>query len=255
MRWIQQLADRPWFAGVLALAGVLLMLQGRVSPIHRAQAIDSTKPGSVAQALELLPLPTPSLASPSAPSSATAPAAASDAHLEPPTRRPEQAVAPFDTELATPIVRALAEAPTPVPAQHAQAPRPARTARTVMMGRAVPDEIEGASRPENLADPLAEASVSASLRLADDASAPFVLLESRTQAQPARARIGYGGEPTALPPSWLEVGDAPAPGWRIVRIDARSIDVLNPYGNPVRLQASRAGAPRSGADPYVLPRP
>jgi hypothetical protein len=41
---------------------------------------------------------------------------------------------------------------------------------------------------------------------------------------------------------WLEVGDAPAPGWRVIRIDATHVDLLSPAGNPLRVRCAGSQA-------------
>lgn len=109
--------------------------------------------------------------------------------------------------------------------------------RAPQMPARIPDAIEGTTTfAARDADALAPYTVSAALRILEE-DAPIVLQEVRQDAGPARARFGArpGSATTAVPTGWMELGDSPMPGWRIIRIQAQAVLLMTPLGNPVRL--------------------
>jgi hypothetical protein len=104
----------------------------------------------------------------------------------------------------------------------------------------IPDAIEGVASGRRDADALASLTIDAQVRMLDGQVAPFLAQAVKTAPQPARVQLRPRAPDARAQADggWFEVGDAPAPGWRIVRIDERQVDLLTPLGNPVRLRVA-----------------
>jgi len=130
----------------------------------------------------------------------------------------------------------------PGTASRSSAPRPEHPSAEPRVLSRIPDLIEGTPAVPRNADALAAVTVSAALRVLEE-DAPIVLQDVRLGPGPARARFATrtGRGDTLSAAGWLELGDAPLPGWRIIRIQPLAVTLITPLGNPVRLAA--AGGP------------
>jgi len=118
---------------------------------------------------------------------------------------------------------------------------PGAVQRSPPLSEAIPDAIEGTVAAPQAADALAPYTVTAALLLRE-ADAPFTLREIRLAPAPARARFASRNRETAAGPSygWMELGESPLPGWRLIRIQPQSVTLISPLGNPVRMAVTGA---------------
>lgn len=143
-----------------------------------------------------------------------------------------------------------------LPAGDSIAPPPAFIARGPSLAR-IPEFIEGAQRAHRLGDPLGPLTIEPALRVFDMRAAPFQLLAIRLEPGPARVRLqwreeGAHGRPLS---GWLEVGDSPDTGWRVVSIRTNDVLLLSPMGNPVLLHPKSGGTSAESLNASgVLPR-
>jgi len=42
----------------------------------------------------------------------------------------------------------------------------------------------------------------------------------------------------SVSPGWLEIGDSPGQGWRILKVDPAEVLLMDPQGNSVRLKST-----------------
>ncbi len=111
----------------------------------------------------------------------------------------------------------------------------------------IPDDIEGARRIAYQGDALDSYHVRAILKTLDGDGSPWVVQEIRSRPGAPRVRMSERA-PTGqwVPlPGWLEAGDSPARGWRVLAIDDQAIILVTPLGNLMRLPL----ASESPADP------
>jgi hypothetical protein len=104
--------------------------------------------------------------------------------------------------------------------------------------RPIPEMLEGVPVVRRDADALERLTILASLRYVDEGDGPYLVAGLRLDAGAPRVQLASrpGATPTPVVTGWLEVGDAPAPGWRVIRIDATLVDLLTPSGNPLRVR-------------------
>jgi hypothetical protein len=148
-----------------------------------------------------------------------------------------------DLRSLTQLTAAESEALASTHAVRQPLPGTARTLGRSQPTTPIPDTIEGVMAAPRSADALAPYTITAALRMLA-AEAPFVLLEIRLAPGPARARFAPRAREGSAPPSvgWLELGDSPLPGWRIIRIEAQSVTFMTPHGNPARMALAAAAA-------------
>jgi hypothetical protein len=221
------------------------------APQPMPAAWDRAPGGQAPQAADGTPGPAPA-PSPLAYPSAGPGAAAGDLRA---TLVPLRQFAQLSAHDAWPAVAAPSPLPGAPQAQAGQAPPASRPAPPrASAHRQIPELLEGIPVTRRDADALGSLTILGSLRFIEEQDSPYVVVALRTDAGAARVQLGSrpGARAWLAPTGWLEVGDAPAPGWRVVRIDAGAVDLLTPAGNPLRLHGP-AGYLRADPAP-VQPR-
>ena len=106
----------------------------------------------------------------------------------------------------------------------------------------IPDLIESTAPGDEPSDPLASMSLQADLLEVAPEAADLILVEIRASSGKllARLRPASGGEPSAG--AWFETGDAPAPGWTVVDLQADRVTLMSSQGQRVRLAVQPPGA-------------
>jgi hypothetical protein len=113
----------------------------------------------------------------------------------------------------------------------------------------IPERIEGVTTVDLRGDALGSFRVRAIRKLPDADNAPWAVREIRSESGTTRVRLslrtpGAGWEAV---PGWLEAGDSPARGWRLLAISAQEVLVATPLGNLMQLPLRPESVPAADA--------
>jgi hypothetical protein len=277
-------ALRRLLLGALVLTAVLGALQLRSAGSARLQGEDLQRQRAVAQATALLsavsmvppststsvPAPLPALPSPPVGQATVAPDANEPQRGQPPITPPDIpstlpplqrfAKATAHERLPPSLLASYAMSDNAgnagawdlPPAESTASGGAARMRANAGAGaprRPIPDRIEGTAPSRRDTDALVAVTIDSGLRLVDERDAPFRLSEVRNTPGAARAHFApRDGNPSyPVPAGWLEVGESPINGWRIVRIESGAVVLLTPAGNPMRLRVAGGADVPTGA--------
>jgi hypothetical protein len=108
----------------------------------------------------------------------------------------------------------------------------------------IPDAIEGVSVPSQRGDALEAFTISSALHTIDGDHGLFALTSIQGNLGVRRIHLSARGADGAMRelPGWLEPGDVPAPGWRVMAVGDSDAILLTSIGNFLRLRLASDGA-------------